>query len=143
MFITPEPSQTTKPSFLYVEDDTMSRLVVQTLLKRVLGYEKLTIFETSRDFMGQLETLEYVPSIILLDIQMRPHNGYELLEMLRQNKRYKAATIIALTANVMAHDVEKLKAAGFDGLIGKPIMKDVFPELIERITSGETVWYIP
>jgi hypothetical protein len=48
-----------------------------------------------------------------------------------------------MTANVMVHDVDELRRTGFSGLIGKPIMKDNFPELLKRILEGQSVWFIP
>jgi CheY-like chemotaxis protein len=50
--------------------------------------------------------------------------------------------IIAMTASVMMVDVEQLKAAGFSGLLGKPIRNRTFPEMLERILEGDAVWYI-
>jgi CheY-like chemotaxis protein len=63
--------------------------------------------------------------------------------MLRQDPAYQNAKIIAMTANVMVHDVEELRRTGFSGLIGKPIMKENFPELLKRILEGQSVWFIP
>ncbi|MBI5929591.1 MAG: response regulator [Chloroflexi bacterium] len=131
------------PHFLYVEDDLMSRKVLEVLLIRVMGFTHVTIFDNSENFMDQLRLLPDVPGIFLLDIQMRPHDGYEVLEMLRNDPIYQNSIVIALTANVMANDVQQLQSVGFDGLIGKPIMKDIFPDLIEKILSGESVWYVP
>ena len=42
----------------------------------------------------------------------------------------------------LASEVKQLQDAGFDGLIGKPVMKRVFPELLQRILDGEPVWYV-
>lgn len=132
-----------EPHFLYVEDDLMSRKVLEVLLMKVMGFSQVTIFENSDRFMERLHQLPIPPSLFLLDIQMRPHNGYEVLEMLRKEPAYQKTPVIALTANVMAHDVEQLQSVGFNGLIGKPIMKELFPDIIQRILSGESVWYIP
>jgi CheY-like chemotaxis protein len=132
-----------QPSFLYVEDDKMSRKVMETLITRVLDFENLVIFEDSSDFMQRMQALECIPEVIFLDVQIHPHDGYEMLQMLRDDPTYQDSIIIAMTANVMSHDVEKLKVAGFSGLIGKPIMKDVFPSLVEKILSGESVWFVP
>ncbi len=73
---------------------------------------------------------------------MRPYDGYELLKMLRSDSTYKEATIIAMTACVMATDVQALRAAGFNGLIGKPILRQVFPGLLKQILTGEPVWFV-
>lgn len=127
---------------LYVEDDLFSRKVMEILLTDVMQFNA-TIFEDSRNFLERLQNLPEEPNLFLLDIQMKPHDGFEVLRMLRNHKQYATATIIALTANVMAHDIEKLKNVGFDGLIGKPIMDDIFPSLIQRVLDGEAIWYIP
>lgn len=130
------------PTFLYVEDDQLSREIMQLLLVNVLGYTQVAIFENSRDFMARVRALPTAPDVIFLDIQMQPHDGYEMLHMLKGDPAYQSAKIIAMTASVMATDVEALKTAGFDGLIGKPIMRTVFPELLGRILAGESVWFV-
>jgi CheY-like chemotaxis protein len=131
-----------QPTFLYVEDDPLSREVMELLLKQVLGYTQVTTFESSHDFMEKVRALTSIPDVIFLDIQMHPHNGYEMLKMLRGEDAYRKTRIIAMTASVMATDVEALKSAGFDGMIGKPIMRQAFPELLGRILSGESIWFV-
>lgn len=130
------------PAFLYVEDDVLSQQVIETLLQRVLGYSKISFFSDSTDFMRRVQALPEVPTVIFLDIQMSPYDGYSVLEMLRACPAYQNTRIIAMTANVMATDIEKLKATGFDGLIGKPIDRQLFPELVQQILDGETVWFV-
>jgi CheY-like chemotaxis protein len=132
-----------QPVFLYVEDDPASRQIIEVLITKVMRYEHLTIFENSKDFMTCLSMLDPLPNCIFLDIQMRPYDGYQVLEMLRSDPRFADTTIVAMTANVMSHDVEKLKQVGFNGLIGKPIVKEVFSQLVSRIVAGEPVWYVP
>ena len=132
-----------EPHFLYVEDDGMSREIFEVLLKEILGYSHLTVFEDSANFMERLNALPTNPNVFFLDIQIDPHDGYEMLKMLRSDPNYHDATVIAMTANVMSYDIEQLRQAGFDGLIGKPIMQRVFPQLVEKLLSGESVWYVP
>lgn len=131
-----------QPSLLYVEDDMLSREVMRLLLQKELGYTRLTIISDNHDFMDKVRALPGVPDVIFLDIQMRPHDGYEMLSMLRAEEAYRKCQIIAMTASVMATDVEALKKAGFSGLIGKPIMRHAFPEQFEQILAGKTVWFV-
>jgi CheY-like chemotaxis protein len=134
---------TLTPVFLYVEDDFLSRKVMEMMIKLVMGYQSLTVFDNSADFEMQLAALPEIPNVILLDVQIGPLDGYQMLKLLRQNEQFAHSTIIAMTANVMSHDVEALQRAGFDGLIGKPVLKDIVPELINRVLAGEQVWYVP
>ena len=131
-----------EPVILYVEDDMNSRKVMSLLLQRVMKLS-VTIFENSANFIENVNQLPTLPNVVFLDIQMQPFDGYQVLTMLREDGRFNDTIIIAMTANVMSHDVEQLKKAGFNGLIGKPIMKDVFPHLVERILARESVWYVP
>jgi CheY-like chemotaxis protein len=108
-----------------------------------MGFSDVTIFDNTSDLTGKLHALPAVPDVIFLDIRVRPFSGYEVLKMLKEEPAYGNAAIIAVTANVMANDVEHLKKAGFSGLIGKPIMKEVFPDLVEKILAGEAVWFVP
>jgi two-component system cell cycle response regulator DivK len=131
------------PAFVYLEDDAKSRKVMQLLLHNVLGFQNLTIFEDSTDFAEKIEALPDIPTIIFIDIQITPYDGFQILHRLKRDSRYQNTTFVALTASVMAHDVEQLKQEGFDGLIGKPLLSDVFPELVGKLLSGESIWYIP
>jgi two-component system nitrate/nitrite response regulator NarL len=129
-------------TYLYVEDDPLSREIMQMIMEHAMGVQRLTIFENSEDFMVRLQSLLYQPNLILLDIHMQPYNGFEMLEMLRSSRQYHDTRIIALTASVMNEEVEKLKHSGFDGAIGKPLSVQTFPALIERILRGERVWHV-
>ncbi len=132
----------TELSFLYVEDDIFSCEVMQILLQRVLGISRLMIFEDSANFMQRLEGIPYKPDVFLLDIYMRPHDGIEILKMIRESSRYKDSKVIALTASVVKEDVAQLRAAGFDGLISKPIRQQYFPTYLRLIIAGKEKWFV-
>lgn len=129
-------------TYLYVEDDPLSREALYLILKRVMKIENLHIFEDSENFMTRLRALPKVPNVILLDIHVYPYTGFEMMEMLRSDNTYNDSRIIALTASVMNEEVELLKNTGFDGVIGKPINVANFPSILERVVSGETIWHI-
>ena len=131
-----------KPSVLYFEDEPMSRMVMEMLLKRGLGINDVTIFSDSADFKQRIAELESTPDIVFLDIHIEPYSGFDMLKMLRANHRFDQSRIIALTASVMNEEVQMLQDAGFDGGIAKPIDQKVFPHLIERILDGEEIWSI-
>ncbi|MBN1429008.1 MAG: response regulator [Anaerolineae bacterium] len=129
-------------TYLCVEDDAMNRVAVKAIFNRVMNIQSLTIFEDSTDFMSHLKSLEERPSVFLLDVHVRPHNGFEMLKMLRADPDYQNAKIIAFTASVMNEEVDQLRSSGFDSAIGKPIDVSVFPDLIKRIIQGESIWYV-
>ena len=128
---------------LYVEDDKFSRRVVEIMVKEILQIKNLFMFDDSIDFLARVEALPAKPDIIFLDIQMQPLDGFEMLKLLKDHPSYRDTTTVALTANVMAHDVKRLQDIGFDGLIGKPLLENVFPTLLADIVNGQDVWFVP
>ena len=131
-----------KPILVYVEDDENSILVMKMVVERVMGLPTLHVLQSRADFIQQVKELGVMPDIFLLDIQMKPYDGVELLSMLRKDPEFKCTKVIALTASVTNEEVSLLKSGGFDGAIAKPLNIQVFPDLIARIINGEQVWYI-
>ena len=129
-----------QPVFLYVENDELSREVMHALLTRGLGYQALTMLETSADFEMHLNRFDPRPDVIFLDIHMEPLDGFEMLQLIRQNTHYASTPVIALTASVMNEEVRRLREAGFDGVIAKPIDYDAFPRMLRHILASEQVW---
>ncbi len=130
------------PVFLYVEDDPYSIKVMRMIFEKVMRIPTLIVFEGSDNFMQNLLELNTPPDVFLLDIQMKPYNGFELLHMIRADRRFRASKIVALTASVMGEEVDQLKRSGFDGAISKPIHITSFPGLINRVLNGENIWFV-
>jgi CheY-like chemotaxis protein len=127
---------------LCVEDDPSNRLVMKLLVEKTLKARNYAIFEDSLDFLPRLRNLPIRPDIILLDIHVSPFNGFQMLQMIREDPIYSDTKVVALTASVMNEEVERLRKSGFDGAIGKPITLSSFPILIERIMKGESIWQV-
>jgi CheY-like chemotaxis protein len=131
-----------KPILVYVEDDENSILVMKMVVERVMKLPALYVLQSRADFVQKVKELGVVPDVFLLDIQMKPYDGVELLSMLRKDPQFKCSKVIALTASVTNEEVSLLKSGGFDGAIAKPLNIEAFPGLIARIINGEQVWYI-
>jgi two-component system, cell cycle response regulator DivK len=130
-------------TLLYVEDDPGSRKVMRVLVSTLADPVQLITFEDSTDFMERLVALDAVPDVFLLDIQLTPHDGFSLLKMLRSSADFRDKMILALTASVMNEEINKLREAGFDGVLGKPLSFHTFPETLRRILAGERIWTVP
>ena len=78
--------------------------------------------------------------LILLDLQIPIEDGYAILDRIRATPQLRNTQVVALTANVMPDDLSQARAAGFDGLIGKPISRRRFAQQIARALTGEAVW---
>lgn len=130
------------PAILYVEDDPTSRQVMQVMLQMAMGLTNIYIFPDSENFLERVESLNPPPDIIFLDIHVPPYDGFEMLQMLRSHPDFQNTPIVGLTASVMNEEVARLKSAGFDGVIAKPIDQTKFPSTLERFLRGEQVWRV-
>ncbi|MBC6937060.1 MAG: response regulator [Chloroflexi bacterium] len=130
-----------QPVILYVEDEARSRKVMQ-LIAAGMGISQLILFEDSSDFAARVQALDPQPDVIFLDIHVAPHNGFEMLAMLRQMPRFDTTPVVAVTASVMNEEIQQLGRAGFNGCLAKPIDMDSFPDTVARILTGEAVWRI-
>jgi CheY-like chemotaxis protein len=125
-----------------LSDDKHSRRIMQLLLMSEIGYQRVTIFEHSSDFLNRVKAPDPAPELIFLDIHVTPHDGFEMLRMLRSTPSFEHTRIVALTASVMNEEVQSLQDAGFDGCIAKPLNIALFPQQIREIMRGEPIWSI-
>lgn len=128
-------------TLFYVEDDDLSREILDMIVEDMDGYDLIT-FTDSSDFVSRVNQLPESVALILLDIHLKPYDGFEMLKMLRQQDRFRDVPIIALTASVMNEEVNRLKQAGFNGAIAKPVDQDNFPGLIDEVLVGKSIWSI-
>jgi len=72
---------------------------------------------------------------VLMDCQMPVMDGYEATREIRKQEKYKDLPVIAMTANVMAGDREKVLDAGMNDHIAKPInVREMFTTMAKWIT---------
>jgi two-component system, cell cycle response regulator DivK len=72
------------------------------------------------------------PDLIFMDIQLPGMDGLEAIRLLKQEVTTRSIPVIALTALAMKGDEERIRAAGCDGYIAKPIH---YPELLATISA--------
>ncbi|MGQ9907652.1 MAG: response regulator [Candidatus Flexifilum sp.] len=131
-----------QPVVLYVEDDPHSRKLMGMLLKGRMKLTQVTILQDAQNFIQIVNALDPKPTVIFLDIHVKPLNGFEMLALLRAQEWCARVPVIALTASVMNEEVRRLEEAGFDGCLSKPIDMDTFPGTLEQILAGERIWRI-
>jgi CheY-like chemotaxis protein len=127
---------------LYVEDDPGSRKVMSVLVSHLVQPVELVIFEDSTDFLKRVHAIPQEIDLFLLDIHVTPNDGFDMLRLLRNDPRLALKMVIALTASVMNEEINRLKEAGFDGVLSKPLSFSTFPDTINRILAGERIWTV-
>lgn len=109
---------------LCVEDNPQNMRLVRKILQHH-GYE---IMEAEDGLTGVDMALEHLPDLVLMDINLPDIDGLEATHRIKET--LPQLPIVALTANAMYGDEERILAAGCDGYISKPVSKAI---LLERL----------
>lgn len=102
---------------LIVEDKANSRELLRTVLEQQ-GYA----VTEARDGDEALSIVrQQAPDLVLMDLQIPSRNGFDVLQEIRKDASLANLPVVAVTANAMPGDREKVLAAGFTGYIAKPV----------------------
>jgi len=113
---------------LYVEDNPANLKLIEEIVR---FRPDLQLISAGDGPAGLALARERRPDIILMDINLPGMSGYEVLAELRRDPVMSATPVIALSANAMAGDIERGKAAGFFRYLTKPVDIDKFNEAID------------
>jgi HAMP domain-containing protein/CheY-like chemotaxis protein/signal transduction histidine kinase len=116
---------------LVVDDDVRNIFALSSVLER-RGMFVLTA-GTGREAIATLGSTPDV-AIVLMDIMMPEMDGYETMQVIRQNPSFRRLPIVALTAKAMKGDREKCLEAGASEYLAKPVNT-------EQLLSALRMWF--
>lgn len=121
------------PTVLVIEDNPANMSLALFLLQSV-GHRVLTAADAEA---GLALARTEQPDLILMDIQLPGMDGLEATSLLKGDSTTRAIPVIALTALAMKGDEERIRAAGCDGYIGKPMRyKDFLATVATYLDRG-------
>lgn len=113
---------------LVVEDNPANMKLAVFLLEQA-GHSVLT----AHDAVAGIELAKAEgPAVILMDVQLPGMDGLDATRLLKADAATRHIPVIALTAFAMKGDEERIRAAGCDGYIPKPIRYQAFLAEIGR-----------
>ncbi len=121
---------------ILIVEDTPANMKLFTVILTSAGYQVLQAF-TAQEGITLARTAQ--PDLILMDIQLPQMNGLEATMLLKTDPATASTPIIALTAFAMKGDEERIRAAGCDGYLSKPIHHQTLIKAIANAlaTSGK------
>ncbi|HUF11650.1 MAG TPA: response regulator [Longimicrobiales bacterium] len=102
---------------LVVEDNPTN----MTLAVFLLDSASHTVLQATNAEAGLTLARTEVPDLILMDIQLPGMDGLQATTLLKADPATRAIPVIALTALAMKGDEERIRTAGCDGYIAKPL----------------------
>ncbi|MBF0265745.1 MAG: response regulator [Gammaproteobacteria bacterium] len=108
-------------SILLVEDNKINQIVATKLLSKH-GVIDVKIANNGEEALTMLQNNSF--DGVLMDCMMPVMDGYLATKKIREQEQYKDLPIIAMTANAMKQDIEKVLSVGMNDHISKPINPD-------------------
>lgn len=121
-------------TLLLVDDNAINRKVASMMLAP--SEVRITEAGDGKDALAQLEKQHF--DIVLMDVHMPVMDGMEAVARIRASTEpWRDVPVIALTADAMSGDKEKLLAAGMDGYTSKPIEVKALMEEIRSVLNSK------
>ncbi len=115
---------------LYIEDNPVNTLIVQELMQR---RPDIRLLHAADGRSGLALARREQPALVLLDMQLPDMDGSAVLAALRQDPATADIRCIAVSANVVAADVQQALAAGLAAYWTKPLDAEAFSSAINRL----------
>ena len=117
---------------LVVEDNELNLKLFCDLL-RAHGYEAEPVRD-GREAVARARS--FGPELVIMDIQMPYITGLELIEQMKGDEELKRTPIIAVTAYAAKGDEERIREAGAEGYVSKPISLMRFIEAVRGLLAA-------
>lgn len=118
---------------LCVEDNPQNMRLVRKILKHQ-GFE---VIEAVDGLTGVDLAHNEKPDLILMDINLPDIDGLEATSRIKANPELQSIPVVALTANAMYGDEERVLAAGCDGYISKPVSRAKLVGTVKKFLNIE------
>ena len=117
---------------LVVEDNELNLKLFCDLL-RAHGYAAEPVRD-GREAVARARS--FAPDLIVMDIQMPWISGLDLIEQIKADDELKAIPIMAVTAYAAKGDEERIRDAGAEGYVSKPISVVRFVEAVRALLAA-------
>jgi PAS domain S-box-containing protein len=120
-------------TLLYVEDNLANLSLVETILLSRPGWRTVPALQGQ---LGVELAREHLPDLVLLDLHLPDIPGDEVLRRLRADARTARIPVVVVSADATPASLERLRAAGADAYLTKPLDVDEFLRVVERFLPG-------
>ena len=121
-------------SVLYIEDNSLNLLLVETLL----ASRRDVVLHSATDGRTGLEAVKRLhPDLVLIDMQLPDLDGYQVLRQIRDDETLASSMCVVLSADDARDEIRRALAAGFDDYWTKPIDIPRFLGAIDALAHGQ------
>jgi CheY-like chemotaxis protein len=120
-------------NILLIEDDTIEVMKFNRVLSTININQKVVEANNGEEALTILKVKEFIPDIIVLDLNMPKMNGIEFISILKADEYLKYIPAIILTTSNNRKDVLECYRIGIAGYLIKPLKYKDYESLITRL----------
>jgi len=117
------------PSVLIVDDNAINATLAHAHFGRA-GWSR-TVASDGTSALRAIAAGTF--DLVLLDISMPDMSGVEVCAAIRADPRCQGVRVVAYTAHAMAEEHKALRAAGFDDILTKPVVRTAIGAMLLRM----------
>lgn len=115
---------------LYIEDNPTNIRLLQQFFER---HHQLELDVAEEPFIGIYKARNTQPDLVILDINLPGMDGFEALNVLKNDPSTCHIPVVGLSANAMPYDIERGIKSGFDEYLTKPVDMNRLVETLNNI----------
>jgi len=112
-----------KTKILFADDDIEDQFIIQDAFREIGFADKISFVENGEEVLKYLDNLDpqFLPALIVLDLNMPKMNGTETLRALKESEVYKNINTIIFSTSVNEKEKSECMELGAISYITKPI----------------------
>ena len=122
-----------KKTALIVEDNALNLKLMRDLLEA----SNIATLQTKDGTRALERVREHRPDIVLMDIQLPEVSGLDITRWLKDDDKVAHIPVLAVTAFAMRADEQRVREAGCEGYLSKPIQIATFIKAVEALMPKE------
>ena len=117
---------------LVVEDNDLNRKLFCDVLKSQ-GYAVEPVAD-GHDALDKARA--FTPDLVIMDIQLPNVSGLDLIEAAKRDAALRAIPVLAVTAYAGKGDEDRIREAGAEGYLAKPVSIGPFMAAVRALVEG-------
>ena len=119
---------------LVVEDNDLNRKLFCDVLKS----QGFAVEPVADGTQALARARDFVPNLIIMDIQLADVSGVELIERAKADPALRPIPVLAVTAYAGRGDEERIRDAGAEGYLAKPVSIGPFLAAVRALVDKAT-----
>jgi CheY-like chemotaxis protein len=118
---------------LIIDDDEDDQFLLKNAFEKDSALYKLRFASNGTDVLDNIDNPDFLPDLVLLDLNMPIIDGFEILTHLKNSEHYRQVPVLILTTSDSEDDINLAYELGANTFLSKPNEHQKLVELAEQI----------